>query len=260
MTDLDMAALIAPELAADPEAARRVAAEPLQRVSRPTDPWLERRMYAWGASEVPALLVALGLRDASTVPDYLADNAKPIRTRRGTWPRMVLEKACARGPLKVGEAARIGQAREPELLAAWRSTLTDRDVIDASTVTHSSSVPRWLWPVVDRHCHRLAVSLDAWCADVLGEQVIVELKCSRKEHAECPWWWRTQVQAQLAATDAGAGLVVCGQGWSWSMTATGPIDAWLVERDERAIAELRDACEQGWRLVEQVEANMEKAQ
>lgn len=258
MTDhaLDVAGLV-PELSAEPESARRAALSPLVRVPAPTDPWLERRTHAWGASELPALLVALGRREASTVPGYLADNAKPIRTRRGTWPRVVLEKAGAREPLARGEAARIGSAREPELLAAWVATLTDADAIDAATVAHSASVPRWLWPVVDRRCHRLAVSLDAWCTDVLGDPVVIEIKCGRIERRECPWYWRTQVQGQVAATDAGLGLVVCGQGWSRSMTATGPIDAWPVERDDAEIAELREACAEGWQMVQQVQACME---
>jgi hypothetical protein len=226
----------------------------LDRVARPTDPWLVRRMHAWGASELPALLVALGRRAPESAPGYVRDNAKRIRTRAGVFPRIVLEKAGARAPLAAGDAARIGSAREPDLLRAWAATLTDADVLDASTVTHSSSVPRWLWPVVDRRCHRLAVSLDAWCSDVVGEHVPIELKCGRVQRPECPWHWRIQVQAQMAATDASLAVVVCGQGWSRSMEATGSIDAWPVERDDAAIAELREACAEGWAMVEKIAA------
>lgn len=229
------------------------------RLPPPSDPWLARRMHAFGASEVPALLVALGLRAPESVPRYIADNAKPIRTRLGTYPRLVLEKAGVRKPLSAGDAARIGQAREVELLHAWAATLTDADALDAASVAHSSSVPRWLWPVVDRRCHRLAVSLDAWCLDVVGEQVIVELKCGRVSHEVCPWHWATQTQAQMAATDAGLAVVVCGQGWSRSLDSYGPIDPWPVERDEHAIAELREACERGWQMVKDVQAKTEDA-
>jgi len=212
--------------------------------------WLARRALSWGASDVPSLFLALGMRDASTVPAYMRDRAKPIKVAGGgVWPRIVLEKAGRRAPLKVGEAALIGTRRERELLEAWRATLGPRDSIDAASVTHASSVPEWMFPLRDAHC-RLAATPDAWAIDVFGDVVLVECKCPRQPRESIPWYWETQVQAQMAVTGHSSALLVCGQGWGWSLDAHGPIDVWPVQRDETAIAEIRDAVRKGWALVE----------
>lgn len=213
--------------------------------------WLSRRMRSWGASDLPVLYLALGIREASTVPSYMRDRAKPIKVAGGkTWPRIVLEKAGRRRPLAVGDAALIGQRRERELLETWRATLTERDAIDPATVTHASAVPEWLWPMRDAG-HRLAVTPDAWATDAFGDVVLIECKCPRRARESLPWYWELQTQAQMAVTGHSLALVVCGQGWGWSMDATGPIDVWPVRRDEAAITEIRDACARGWQMVEQ---------
>jgi hypothetical protein len=240
---------IDPALSMDIETMDAQAAEP--RVRAPLSPWHQRRALGFGASDVPALLVGLGLRDASSVPGYIAENAKSIRVAGGEmFPRIVLEKAGRKAPRKVGSSANIGRTREVELIAAWAATLTEGDAIDPESVTHASVLPIELTPLVDRECPRLAVSPDGWCRDVLGELVLVEAKCGNAWRDELPWYWEHQIQAQLAATGVSMGVLVLGQQWSRSMEARGPIQAWPVERNERVVAEIREAVRAGWLLVE----------
>lgn len=243
------------DLSLDPVVVDAQAAEP--RVRAPLSPWHQRRALGFGASDVPALLVGLGLRDASSVPGYIAENAKGIRVAGGdVYPRIVLEKAGRKAARKVGTSADIGRVREVELIAAWAATLTERDAIDPESVTHASVLPIELTPLVDRECPRLAVSPDGWCRDVLGELVLVEAKCGNAWRDALPWYWRAQIMAQLAATGVGMGVLVLGQQWSRSMEARGPIQAWPVERVESEIEEIRAAVRAGWLLVQKAKGGV----
>jgi hypothetical protein len=226
------------------------------RDRKPVSAWHRRRLFGFGASDVPALMVGLGLRDASTVPAHVAANANLIRVvvpgeAATMWPRICVEKSGRKAALKAGRAADVGTVRERELLEAWRASLRSSDIIDPESVTHASIVPRELQAAVrDPECPLLAASLDGWARDVLGELVVIEAKCGNKWRDALPWYWRAQVLAQLACTELDLGLVVCGQQWSRGLDVRGPIDVWPVERDEAAIAEIREAVRAGWRLVE----------
>ena len=220
-----------------------------RNAAAPASPWHARRLEGFGASDVAVLLAVTGRREMSTLPRYLADKAKPLRTKHGPAPRVVLER-CGRPETKAGPAADIGKARERELLDAWAATLTPFDDVEPASLRHSSDAPGWVWPYPDRRCPRLAASLDAWGRDSWGDDIAIELKCSRAVRDALPWYWAAQVQAQLAASGLGLGLVVCGQEWSRSMTSTGPIDAWPVDRDEHVIDEIRASVVEAWAMVE----------
>jgi hypothetical protein len=246
-----------PMLAMDFETVDAQLAEP--RVKGPMtarDRWLARRAFGFGASDIPALLVGLNRREMKSVPEGVQKHAKVIRGTRGA-PRIIAEKAGLKAALEHSG----GGEREGELVYAWRDSLPGDGLIDASTVVHEKRPFELQSPLVDPLCPRLAVSLDAFAYDVLGRLWVVEGKCADPNQrteawpkdGSCPWWWRTQVQAQLAATGAVGGYLVCGVGWSFR--GGGPISAWLIERDEAAIAEIREAVVVGWSLVEELRAS-----
>ncbi len=223
------------------------------RAKPPSDPWLRRRMLGFGASDIPALLVGLGLRAPESVPDKMRANAAIIRGTLGQ-PRIIAEKARFKKPLKHGG----GGERERDLITAWISMLDPRSDLVPSTLIHIASViPRdLLSPLRDPECPELAVNLDAVCRDIYGDGVVIEAKCADPDQetdawpkdGSCPWFWATQVQAQLAATGYSCGVVVCGVGMAYR--DEGPIRSWEIERDESAIEELRQAAREGWRRVE----------
>ncbi len=224
------------------------------------DPWLARRAYGFGASDVPALLLALGRRGPDA-PRYMKENAKLVSARGRSVPRLLAEKAGILAPKKAGSAAAVGSAREVELLGEWRRLLENgqfycdaESLIDTTSIKHAGDVPREWFPLVDRTCPALTCTPDAWCRDTLGELVGVELKCSRDERRELPWYWRVQKQAQLAVTGETHGLVVCGEGWARGLESIGPIRVWEVARDEDVIAEIRAAAAAAWTVVEQLKA------
>lgn len=232
------------------------ASEPLEVAEPASDPWLERRRYGFGASEIPALLVGLGLRDYPKCPDYITNNARKTSRTKGL-PRIVAQKAEIVMPLAVGEAARKGTVREPELFSTWRTLLARRQhygeherLIVPGTAMHASTFLRSAQPLVDRHCHRLTSTLDGWARDMLDRDLVIECKCSASQRREISPWWVDQVQAQLAVTAADAGVLVCGEEWAAWHGNDGPIRSWLVERDERVIDEIREAVRLAWEMVE----------
>lgn len=225
----------------------------------PADPWLARRSLGFGASDVPALLLAAGLRSADGCPGYLADKAKPTRSTRGL-PRLIAEKAGIVAPKKVGSAAQRGTERERELLSAWRDLLVREVYYDVAAegavlpdrITHADALLKSAWPLVDRYAPSLSATLDAWAWDALDLELVVECKCSATERREIPWWWRDQVMAQLAVTGAAYGLLCCGEFWSHWSGNDGPIRVWRVDRNETEIAVIRDATTRGWQAVQEV--------
>ncbi len=228
-------------------------------VSPPTDPWLARRALGFGASDMPALLLALGAVPVGVYsPKYIADRAKTTRNTFGL-PRIIAEKAGLVEPKAAGTAAGVGSRRERELLAAWRDLLARRCYYDeaveslllAETVTHADTVLRCCWPMVDRHAPVLTATLDAWCRDGIDSDVVVELKCSATPRPEMPWHWRAQVIAQLAVTGADYGVLVCGEEWAAWHGNSGMIRAWRVERDDVEIEAVRKAARLGWSMVEE---------
>lgn len=239
-------------LSLDPAVVDAQLAGPRDR--KPLSLWHQRRGLGFGASDIPALLVGLGLRDPAMATKRTRDNAAIIRGTLGA-PRIVAEKAGLKRPF----ASPGGGEREAELFAAWVRSLPDDGPLDASSAWHASVLPRRFWsPIRDPQCPHLAVSLDGGIDDVLGDEVVVEAKCGDPERdgpawpkdGSCPWFWRTQVQAQLAATGCSMGVLVCGVGWAYRDAA--PIVVWPIERDEDEIAEIREAVVRGWSMVEKV--------
>lgn len=218
--------------------------------------WHARRALGFGASDVPALLRALGVI-SEPATQYIEKRARVTRNTRGL-PRIIAEKAGLVAPLAAGSAASKGAARERELLATWRALLerriyadeTAESLVVPSSIRHADAVPRCWWPLVDRHAPILTATLDAWATDYLGSALVVEIKCSMEECLELPWWWRWQVIAQLAVSGADYGLVVCGERWSAWHGDDGPVRVWLVERDEQEIEMVRDAARRGWAQVQ----------
>lgn len=236
---------------------------PAEAVPQPADPWLARRALGFGASDAAVLLVALGMRPLDVLPSYLHADVK-VTNRTAGRPRIIAQKAGIVEPRKRGSAAAQGTARELELLNAWRK-LVERDqagpdaaLLDPSTVQHASEMPRWAWPYPDRaSAGILAASLDGWCSDVFGALVVIECKCSVRPYEGTPEHHALQVQAQMAAVGAASGVIVEGCGWAAEWHANdGPIRTYAVERCERTITEIRAACLKGWRMVEELRAEV----
>lgn len=247
----------APDFSVD---AMELAAPELAPVAAPADEWLARRMMGFGCSDLAPLLIALGLRSNDGVPGYIHDHSKRIRVKGhpGGVPRIFLEKAGLRAPLAAGEIAQRGLERERELLEQWRWRLRRRSYYDEaetlidpeSIIFAPDAIPRELLPLVDRHCSALLDTPDAYARDVFDRLVVVQLKTSFREKRHLPWWWRDQTMGEVGL-GAAWGLVVCGDGWADPRRGLdGPIRAWLVERDETAIAQLRGACVKGRSEVE----------
>jgi hypothetical protein len=228
---------------------------PPELVAPPDDPWLARRQLTFGASDVPALLVAYGRRDGEAMTRTIRANANLIQLRGlPPTPRLLLEKAGLRRPLKSARGPDTPRARgqrlEQQLLREWRvlvgaGQVPDAELLDAASVTHAAAVPREFFPLIDRRCPSLSATPDGWAYDVLGGLVLLEAKCTvhaagapRPHHV-------LQVQTQLAVTDCTVGLIVEGEGWgaAWKAGAdgpSGPIRTWPVERDDEVIAEIRE--------------------
>lgn len=214
-------------------------------VARDRDPWLERRRFGWGASEVASLLLAYDPRadEERTARRYHLQDAE--RTKRGGGlPRIVARKAgllAAKGSSRV---MREGARRERELLDAWaKDSAYER-------VQHSDDAPREWYPLVDRACPILTATPDGWCRGPSGELITIEAKCTADYPPGLAWFWRVQLQAQIAAVAAAAGILVCGPGWVMGAD-TQPI-SWVVERNDGEIARIRFVCELAWRDVQRV--------
>lgn len=224
-------------------------------VPPPSDPWLARRALGFGASDVAALLVALGRRHAEDFPAWVRDAAKPIRTRAGIVPRVLARKAGLAAYEAPSAVALEGIRRERELYSeAYRQARVAPWVaspgLDPESLTYApDAIPRECLPLVDRYERALSATPDAWARDLYGGLVCVELKCSVQAVLHLPPHYALQVQAQIAVMGAESGLLVVGQQWGASWAPDGPIAAWPVERDDAVIAEIREAAAEGWRRV-----------
>lgn len=212
------------------------------RRAPPEDPWLARRRLTFGASEVPVLLIALGLEAPSPLtPKYIVSASR----------KLFGMKAGTRKPDAGGRAAQVGNDVERELLEVW-----SRDPLSGwAAATHADAVPREWLPLVDRHCPRLSCTPDAWCRQS-GELVNVQIKTDvgGGKRTITPWW-RSQVQAEMAVTGSARSLLLYGGGWAcdWMDRRERPV-AWVVERDEVEIERIRSAVIVGWNRVEQIMA------
>jgi hypothetical protein len=224
------------------------------------DPWLERRGYGFGCSDLPALFVALGIESGEGAPDYITDRARTTNRTRGV-ARIFAEKAGVVAPLKVGPAALKGTKRETELLRHWQTLLRRRVYYGPHEALYvpgslglAEHAPKRWYPLVDRHCPRLTDTPDSWILDALDGMHVVQAKCSATEKPTLPWWWALQVQGEVAVQAADGGVLVCGEMWSAWHGNDGPVRSWPVERCEASIARIRAAVAEGWSIVERLRA------
>lgn len=210
----------------------------------PRDPWLVRRDFTWGASDVPALLLAYDPRphEVATARAYHREDAE--HGRHGV-PRIVARKAGLTGAKTVSSAMALGTAREAELLALWASRAGMERVYLPG--------PRCLLPYVDRHCHVCAVTPDHFAIDDFGLDLVVEAKCTFDRADKGPhWFWDAQVQAQIAACAVSYGVVVVGPGWARDAELRDAPVAHVVMPDEAAQARIRRALTRAWEDVVRV--------
>lgn len=259
-------------LSCDPNVMEEEARTGSSLLERPSDPWLWRRSWHFGASEVAALLIALGRRPEDAFGSYPARASKTLLKR----------KAGLRKPLKRPPEADRGKELEPELFRQWhtallRGTATTgyAPMIDAESACYVEGLPpalRCLSPAVDHECPELSASLDVACFDVLGRLGVVDLKCSRDSYLAPPATahmqsdereartlarMTVQLHAQMAVTGAAWGTIVEGVRWCNDWAAdhgrSQPVYTHDVfERNEALIEEIRDACREGWRRVEEL--------
>lgn len=208
------------------------------------DPWLARRARRMGASDVPALLIAYDPRpdEVATARRYHLDAARIVRTVRGPMPLVIARKAGLRRPQASSLTMQRGQRREVELLRRWAAGPCE--ILDDSLVL-AHEMPPWARHVIDHDCDALAATLDAHAIDVTGQWVPVEAKCPRGSVEAPPWYWRAQVQAQMAVVGCPAGVLVVGQGWGACDEGGGKIVSWVLERSDDEIARIREACRRG---------------
>ena len=218
-----------------------------QLVAPPSDPWLARRMLGFGASEIGALYLAMGLRAPSPDdPRYLAEGAA----------RLIGVKAGLRKPAGGSRATAGGQRRERDVLRVWADGGCPGSSVVPWSVRHADEIPREYLPLVDRHCPRLVCTPDGYARDDDGQLVHVEVKTTwrrRDERHTGPhlWWgYELQVQAGIAATGAHSGVCVVGLGYA--SDDDGDLAVHAVARDEEAIAAIRAACIDGWSRVERL--------
>ena len=203
------------------------------------DPWLVRRSYGWGASEVAALLLAYDPREDEIASARVYHREDAAVGRSGV-PRCVARKAGLLASRRSSRSMAVGSEREAELLERWAADAGER-------VWLADEAPREWYPLVDRECPELTATPDAWTRGPSDELLVVEAKCTADFPTELPWYWRVQVSAQIATMAAAAGYVVCGRGWITG-ASTVPI-AWLVERDEDEIARVRRVARIAWAEV-----------
>lgn len=211
------------------------------------DPWLARRLHGWGASEVAALLLAYDPRDVEIRTAYVRHGHEAAIGRAG-FPRIVCRKA---GLLTYPKHTGGGE-RERELVERWAREA------GYDAVQHASAAPREWMPLVDRECPLVTATPDGWCRGPSDELIAVEAKCLPKSPPSVlPWYWRVQLQAQIACMAAEAGVLVCGPRWVLGSDEA-PV-SWLVERDDEEIARIRRVAVRAWDDVERLRASRKAA-
>lgn len=203
------------------------------------DPWIARRRLTFGASDVPALALALGEPPPSDLPDYVSKLARVL----------FAVKAGLRKAPAAGSAAQRGNEVEAELVAYVNAD----PFCGIPMLHHATSVPREWLPLVDRHCPRLSATPDAWCREN-GRLVNVQVKTDMAgTKTGVPLWWWWQVQAEMAVTGSESTILLYGPGWaSYRESDKREPVFFRVERDEAAIGQIRQWVIQGWKRVEEM--------
>lgn len=237
------------ELSLDPET---VAAQLADKPAR--DPWLVRRDFTWGASDVPALLLAYDPRpdeDRAALGHHREAAAHAVKRKISRGFPLCVERKALRKDLSSSLSMSAGKVREPLLFATWK----DRCGPDFYGFAHASEVPSEWLPLVDRECRVLSATPDAWCRRVITDGLaMAELKCSFDEApAEWKWYHDAQLQAQIAVCSAESGVLVLGPGWADpKREMLAPPRFREVERDKEAIDRIRHVCLRAWSDVEEI--------
>lgn len=229
------------ELTMDPSEMEAQAREAAPEV----DPWLQRRMATFGASEIGPLLIALGREYPPNVRKYTVETAA----------KLFASKAGLRKPKRLGGAAQRGNDVEAELVHAF-----NQDPLNGwPRVTHASEFPREFLPLLDRVERRLSWTPDGWLRRN-GALWVVEVKTDVKgDRTEPDWSWGLQVQAAMAVSGCEHALIIYGPGWAhWNENAKRPPTCWVVERDDDVIAGIRHSCAEGWQRVEEMRQGREE--
>lgn len=212
---------------------------PRALIAPPANPWLARRLMTFGASEIHALMIALGEeRPTDATPAYTVKLAS----------KLFGLKAARRLPEKDTSVTEAGKDAEVELLDAWSSDPFSRW---PRAVHAASTTPESWYPLVDRFCPRLSCTPDAWC---VGNGDNVQIKTDVPGDLEGPTRGHfLQVQAEMAVLGARRTLIVYGPGWActWMEAKRRPV-TWVVERDDECIDAIRAACRRGWKRVDQI--------
>lgn len=233
----------------------------------PRDPWEVRRDFAFGASEMAALFIALGMRHAEDFPGFIRSEAHVMKRGPHKVSRLFLRKAGLARPLKPTRPMILGSEREPELIRQWtervRRGLCGKEArtLDPSTVQHSSCVPRSFYPLTHHRLKHLAVTPDAWALDLMGGLVAIEAKCSYQpymnKYRDAAPHHVLQLHAQMMVMEGDAGIAVEGERWSndyWDHAGepSGPVRTWPVRRDESVVREIEKAIPLGWEAVQEL--------
>lgn len=199
---------------------------------------------------------------------WAAVRATLVRTPVGMMPQCIAEKAGIRAKPASPYDAAAGNALEERLLRRWIETLraAEAPLVDVdSIVTQAEMLARYpkAWRMrTPRIYHpterRLVNYADAWCCDVVGEDIIINGKTSReyKVDLDPPAW--IQMQGEIACAQASLGLVVIGQRWLADFgdigrrppEERGPIEVFPVEPDAKAEAAILYAVRESWQRVE----------
>jgi hypothetical protein len=221
---------------------------------RPTaerDPWLARRTFAFGGSELAPLLFAYGLAPlAASPPTWVVEQAEHY-ARLGV-PKLIAWKAGLRPRPKGDNAAKkAGRDREKELLGRYKATIAKQRVKPES-IRHASSLPQQFYPLTHRRRVPIAVTPDAWARSVKSDGLVaIELKCSfRGGTLSVPWHYGVQLQAEIGVMEAIGGLLVVGDGWADEREPDGPVRAFPVSPHRETIGLCEAVATEAWSLVE----------
>jgi hypothetical protein len=221
-----------------------------------------------GGSDIAYLMVAFGIQAPETAPSWIRKKAERMPTRRGL-PRGLAQRMGLAAQDR-GQTLSKGNEREPEILAAWIQRLESGEwhhewerEIDPDSVQWAGALPvEWV-----EHADTespLIVHPDAWAKTYGGQLVTVEIKCARYGYdrpawwngaTESPWYYASQIQAYHAVLRSTRGALIVGGGWNRDdddPRGDGPLLALACDRDERAIAAVREVARRAWELVQKV--------